>query len=263
MSTLLSRETALTRTRIKEVKTGAEHHEQRCPACSRKFTVDSGTAKKKVRCPKCRAIVTLTGVSATNGGQGERPPQISAVSDDWKTRCAILEGRIEVLERQMELRANVAPPRSRSIPVPAGSPDSSIEDRAQFTPRPQPTPEALASRAAHRPSANPRSPPPHEVTVVVGAGDITGHRIAEALKDVVARAGWRIPAVIEKQIPPDCRQGLTLAADPTLTREQLAGLFKELRAAGFPVNLHLNPNLGPSESVLMVGNGTWENIAGV
>lgn len=264
----------------KKVKPVAARQEQRCPACGRKFTVDSATSKKKVRCPKCRAIVALTEVAAPNAVQGEEAAPIAPPGEDWKAQCAILQARIEALVKQIELRKSVAPPNWPAFDVTQPPPDSSALKRAQLMPRAQPAEKSetpsesgidsptergpLAAQAGESrgSSDNPRSPPPHEITLLLGVGDVAGRRIVETLKAVVARAGWRIRAVIEKQLAPECRQGLTLATDPTLSREQLTATFRALRIAGFSVNLRLDPQLGPVESVLLIGAETFENRVG-
>lgn len=253
------------------MKPVAEHHEQQCPACGRKFTIDSATSKKKVRCPKCRAIVALTEVAAPNAVQAEQRDQSAPQGEDWKTQCAILQARIEALVKQIELRKNVAPPNWPAFDATQPPPDSSALKRAQLMPRTQPAEKGETSKesgndsptargllagqaaASRGCSDNPRSPPPHEITLVFGAGDVAGRRTVEAVKAVLVRGGWRIRAVTEKEIPPECRQGLTLATDPTVSREQLMATFKALRSAGFSVNLRLDPQLGPVGSVLLIG----------
>jgi hypothetical protein len=213
----------------------------------------------------------MTEVAAPSAVQGEEAAQSAPPGEDWKTQCAILQARIEALVKQIELRKNVAPPNWPAFDATQPPPDSSALKRAQLMPRTQPAdkgvtssesgidsptargPLAAQAGASRGCSDNPRSPPPHEITLLLGAGDIAGRRTVETLKAVFARGGWRIRAVIEKPLPSECRQGLTLATDPTLSREQLTATFNALRIAGFSVNLRLDPQLGPVESVLLIG----------
>ena len=246
--------------------------EQSCPACDGRFTVGSASRRKKVQCPQCREIVTLSPPSELNGTPDTSAGHEVPAAPDWMVRCEMLQARIEALEQQVE--ALTVAPRTRSSLIPERVHDFSPVSRERLLPRDPAEshdgaspadggerreifrPEMRAAEAVPREvMARNFQPPTPEIALRVAAGDGAARRLVEPLTEILARAGWKVRGMSEVQAAaPGCR-GLTLVAAPTLPLPRVTSTLNALREAGFAMTFQLDPELGPSETVLIVGDG--------
>ena len=250
------------------VKMSAPILEQSCPACGGRFTVGAASRRKKVQCPQCREVVALSPPSAPN-----EPP----AAPDWLARCEMLQARIEALEQQVETLLVTPRPHSSLLPErvhdfrpvtgerllpgePAESragaaPANGGERREIFRPE-RPAGEAVPGGVLAR-NFQPAIP---EIGLLVAAGDEAARRLAATLTAILARTGWTVRGVTEAPAPGP--GGLTLVAAPTLALHRITGTLAALREAGFAMTFQLDPERGPSETVMIVGAGV-ENEAGL
>ena len=254
------------------VKMSAPILEQSCPACGGRFTVGSASRRKKVQCPQCREVVTLSPPSALNGTPDPSAGREVPAAPDWMVRCEMLQARLEALEQQVE--ALTVAPRTRSSLIPERIHDFSPVSRECLLPRDPAErhdgaspadggerreifrPEMRAAEAAPREvMARNFQPPTPEIALLVAAGDEAARRLVEPLTEILARAGWKVRGVTEDPAPaPGCR-GLTLVAAPMLPLHRVTSTLHALREAGFAMIFQLDPERGPSETVLIVGAG--------
>ena len=241
--------------------------EQSCPACGGRFTVGSASRRKKVQCPQCREVVTLSPPSEVHGTPAGCE---SPAAPDWMARCEMLQARIETLEQQVEALTVAPRPRSSLIservhdfsPVsrerllpgdPAESHDGAAPanggERREIFRTEMRAAEAVPREIVAR---NFQTLTP-EIALLVAAGDGAARRLVEPLTAILAGAGWKVRGVTEDPAP-GCR-GLTLAAAPTLPLHRVTSTLHALREAGFAMIFQLDPERGPSETVLIVGAG--------
>ena len=244
------------------MKTSAPILEQSCPACGGLFTIGSASRRKKVQCPQCREVVSLTPPDEANGTPEASLPAVP----EWVARCEKLQARIEALEQQVEAlmvtprnRAPLIaerrhdfsavsreillpgdPPENHDAPSPAG-----VGERREVF-RTEEIPPEVAARTFHAPTP--------EIALLVTAGDGAARRLAETLTKILARVGWKVRGVIEGQTLSG-GQGLTLTAGPTLPLERITCTLNALRAAGFAMTFQLDPGCESSETMLFVEAG--------
>lgn len=260
---------------MKKVKTSAPILEQSCPACGGLFTVSAASRRKKVQCPQCREIVSLTPPDELNG-----KPETDA-APDWMARCEMLQARIEALEHQVE--ALMVTPRTRAPLIPGRAHDFGPVSRQDLLPGDLPEGREGASHAdggerrevfrMETPSEEtaPRgvvartfqlSAP--EIGLLVSAGDGAARQMAETLTTILAGSGWKVRGVTEDQATALACSGLTLVASPALPLQRVTSTFNAMREAGFAVTFQLDPERGTGETLLIVGAATGpENEAGL
>lgn len=246
--------------------------ERHCPACGGAFTISAGSRKKKVQCPQCREVVTMTEPDASPGTPSpDAGPEVPA-APDWMARCEMLQARIEVLEHQVE--ALMVTPRTSAPLVSERLPD--FPPLPRDNPRPADPPESLEAfaplehtepRKIFRAEAPADETPPAEVILrkvqpavpeiglLVAAGDGAGLRLAGTLTELLARAGWKVRAPAEDTLLSKSCRGLTLAAPPSLPLPRVTSTLNALRDAGYAMTFQLDPARGLDETVLIVGTG--------
>ena len=261
---------------MNKVKMNAPILEQSCPACGGLFTISSASRRKKVQCPQCREVVSLTPPGEMNGTAETDAGHDLPAAPDWMARCEMLQARIEALEQQVE--ALMVAPRNRAPLIPESRHDFSAVSREILLPGDPPENHDASSHAnggerreVFRTEESPRdgaarnfqSPTP-EIGILVAAGDGAARRLAETLTEILALAGWKVRGVIEgKALSGGCH-GLTLAAGSALPLERVTGTLNALRAAGFAMTFQLDPGRGTSETMLIVEVGAEsENEAGL
>ena len=245
---------------MKKVKTHAPILEQRCPACGGVFTLSGASRRKKVQCPQCREVVTLTEPAELNGTPDAEAGRDLPAAPDWMARCEMLQARIETLEHQVE--ALMVIPRPRSPLFPERHHDFSPMSREQLLAGDNGERREIFRREPPADEAEPRellartaqSPAP-EIGLIVSAGDGAARRLAEKLTGILARAGWKVRGVTEAAVLSQGCRGLTLAAAPTLPLQRVTSTLNALREAGLAMTFQLDPERGPSETVMIVGAG--------
>ena len=254
------------------VKTSAPVLEQSCPACGGRFTVGSASRRKKVQCPQCREVVTLSPPSELKGTPDTSAGSESPAAPDWMARCEMLQARIETLEQQVE--ALLVTPRTHSSLLPERLHDfnpGSRERRRPGDPRKshEGAPQTVGEEACEifrpeRPAgavvpcgvlARNFQPATPEIGLLVPAGDEAARRLAATLTEILARAGWKVRGVTEIPAPAHGHHGLILAAAPTLPLARVTATLSALREAGFAIAFQLDPQREPSETLLIVGAG--------
>lgn len=253
------------------VKTSAPILEQSCPACGGLFMISAGSRRKKVQCPQCREVVSLTPHAEVNG----TPDASLTAVPEWMARCEKLQARIEALEQQVE--ALMVTPRNRAPLIAERRHDFSAVSREIMPPgdsaenhdAPARTDEGLKRevfRAEELPSevaARTFHPPTPEIMLLVAAGDGAARQLAETLTKILVRVGWKVRGVIEGQTLSG-GHGLTLTAGPALPLERVTSTLKALREAGFAMTFQLDPGCESSGTTLFVeAGGEAENEAGL
>ena len=220
--------------------------EQSCPACGGRFTVGAASRRKKVQCPQCREVVTLSPPSEMNA----TPETASPPAPDWRARCEMLQARIEALEQQVETL--MVSPRLHSSLLHEFSPVAR-ERLPPDDPRenPPPTGEAAPCKALAR-NFQPAIP---EIGLRIAADDEAARRLAATLTGILVGAGWTVRGVTEDPAPAPPPHGLTLIAAPTLPLARVTATLHALREAGFAIAFQLDPQREPSETLLIVGAG--------
>jgi hypothetical protein len=242
--------------------------EQRCPACGGKFTVTAPAKKKKIQCPRCRAIVSPASSSLFMQNEDAGSDSASAPEPEWKTQCEQLRARIERLENDMEslLRAPPPKPRDPKEPISHGSaaaagelhggryavsPVSEFSFPPAVTERARP-PNESASFGPPRQSAG--SKQLEEICLTTTSDDAGTVRVVEMLTAILTDAGWKVRRGTHVGNGAGTSPGLTLIASPALCRERLSRAFTALSAVGFALTLHLDQNRRPNETMLFVGH---------
>lgn len=215
--------------------------EQQCPECAGLFSISSTSRKKRVQCPRCRAVVTLAEPPAA----APAAEPVAESAPEWAARCDQLQMRIEALEQQVEALA-VAPRRHASLLR-----DSSPMSHAQI----------LGGAEEARPLFRPvlrAGEALWEIALLVATGGGEGRAVAEKLSGILREAGWKVRAVRESDGKPSGRAGLILAAGPALPTARITGTMRALREAGFGMSFQLDPDRGEGDAVLLVGEGAGQ-----
>ena len=245
---------------MKKLKAYAPILEQKCPACGGAFTISTASLKKKVQCPHCREVVTLSEPDELNGTpETLAGPGLPAVPD-WMARCEMLQARLEALEHQVE--ALMVTPRTHAPLIPEQRRDFNPLSREQLPPgvsverREISHPESPASQVTARDVfPRPGQAIEPEIGILVAAGDGAARRLAEKLSETLVRAGWKVRGVTEIAALPEGCRGLTLAAAPSLPLPRVTNTLNALREAGLAMTYQLDPQRGVSETVMIVGAG--------
>src|SRR5687768_5565917 len=224
--------------------------EQRCSACGGQFTVATSGKKKKIQCPRCRAIVSTADTPVRKPIEAEGP----AAAAEWAGQCASLCARIERLERQVELLLRGASDNSRELTAPASpasasTPDESCGDERRDEPpifsAPAAEPERLRNRFA--PSGPSRkangSTAFDEILLRTMCDEGENSRVVAVLTAILMDVGWKVRRGSHREQGAGASLGLTLTASPDLCRQRLSQTFSALSAAGFSLTLHLDPKL--------------------
>ena len=240
---------------MKPVKTNAPILDECCPACGGRFTISAASRRKRVQCPHCREVVSLTPPAEMNG-----TPAPAAAAPDWVARCEMLQARIETLEQQVEALAIA--PRARTALIPERRHDFSPVPRDDLLPVDPPESREVFRKAAPEPEAAPCAvlartfhPSTPAIGLLVAAGDGAGRRLAETLTGILSRAGWKIRGVTENPAPAIGLHGLTLVAAPELPLQRVMSTLHALREAGFAMTFQIDPDRGSDETVLIVADG--------
>ncbi len=252
-------------------KTNAPNVEQRCPACGGRFTISPANRRKKVQCPQCREVVTLTEPpEIKESAQNVEKPLPPSAPPEWLARCEQLQARIDALEQQVEalmvsprphttlLQDNLPNLRSGSRPNPA--PSTPLE--LPSTPPPTDSrPPLDLSRVTVTPAVERSEPgfgrnfqlPTPEIGLVVAASDKSAHEVVDVLTKILMQAGWKVQAAIQDASLSPHSGSLTLAAAPTMSVQRVTITLNALRTAGYAVTYQLDPTRGPSEATLTIG----------
>lgn len=184
----------------------------------------------------------------TNGTPETEAGRDVPAAPDWQARCEILQARIEALEHQVE--ALMVTPRTSGPLVPERRHDFGPISREHLSPA-----ESEERREIFRPEppTDAAVPGVAEIGILVTAGDAAARQLAETLTGILAGAGWKVRGVTEAPVV-SCR-GLTLAAAPTLPLQRVTSTLNALREAGLAMTFQLDPERGPSETVMIVGAG--------
>ena len=236
--------------------------EQQCSACGGKFTVALSGKKKKIQCPRCRAIVSTTG--KPEGEQIEAAGSEPAPATEWAAQCALLCARIERVERQVEslLRgaANdsaelTAPASPASAPAADGCRAEERRDEAPIFSSPAAEPERSRNgfAASGRSRKSNGSTALDEIYLRTMCDDGENGRVVAVLTAILMDVGWKVRHGSHREHGAGASLGLTLTASPALCRQRLSQTFSALSAAGFSLALHLDPKLEPGETALLVG----------
>ena len=253
---------------MKGEKNSVPNLEQRCPACAGLFTISPASRKKRVQCPHCREIVTLTEPAEINGAADSIEKRPAPAPPEWLARCDQLQARIEALEQQVE--ALMVSPRPHAALLPdllSGFRDQPTPSEPAETHSPAPPTGDRPPREFPRVAVPPPEPEPEpafmrnfqvptpEIGLLVAAGDEAAQRAAQALSDLLAKTGWKVRAARQDVNLPPGDGGLTLAAAPTLPVQRVTSTLNALRTAGYAVTYQLDPTRGPGEATLIVGAG--------
>jgi hypothetical protein len=216
------------------------------------------TKRKKVQCPQCREVVTLTESAPTN-----RTPDLDAGRDlstkaDWMARCENLRTRVETLEQQVEAlmvssraRTSLLPKRldsSSAVPCDAPLPPDPLENGTVQREAP------VAATSVAQAGRN-RETPTGEVALVVTVGDRAAWQLAESLTEILVRAGWTVGGITENKALAHSFRGLTLAVGSAIPLQRVTRTLSALREAGYGMIFQIDPELGANEAALIVGAG--------
>ena len=255
------------------MKSNAPNQEHRCPACCGLFTLSSGNRKRKVQCPRCRALVILSETVEVKSIEANAAG-ISAPPLGWMARCEQLQVRIEILEQQVEtleqqvesllvsprLRAPLIPeppvqdgnqgPRDRRLPehLTSGTNDSSIpekDNRREVPLPPKPLQTGKIRRNVQQPTL--------EISLLVNTGDAAARQLAESLTETLCNSGWKVRGVSEDTAVANACFGVTLAASSNIPLDLVTGTLDALSAVGLATTLQFDPERGTNESILIVG----------
>lgn len=236
--------------------------EQRCSACGGKFTFATSGKKKKIQCPRCRAIVSTTDPPARRQIEAEGNEPVRAA--EWEGQCALLCARIERLERQVELLFHAAtenPPELRAAAAPrsASTADGCCAEEKRDERVTLSSPAAEPERPRNGLAMSGRSRKSNgataldEIVLQMMCDEGDKSRVVDVLTSILMDVGWKIRHGCHREHPAGNSPGLTLTASPALCRQRLSQTFSALSAAGFPLTLHLDPKLHPGETALLIG----------
>jgi hypothetical protein len=200
--------------------------------------------RRRVQCPKCRAVVSLETPSHTAVLEALKE-ELNILRSEVD-RLSDLETRISALEQALGLRVVAQPePEERS-----GSPvklrwlprigTDSIESQDFLDPKREET-------LQH----NLQQSPGKMIAIRSAAGDPIARQLAERLKAVFERSLWRVIGVDEVVVPM-VEHGLALAGGALPTPPDLASAYIAFTAAGFDLVPRLDPSLDANDAVLIV-----------
>jgi len=228
--------------------------EEHCPACGAVFAPSLGVRRKKVQCPKCRAVVMLKASAPAVPVAlvaGEHAPAVSAELAELRTlvtRLETLPARVELLEQQLEWLMDHRPAAEASLLRPG--------QRLRWL-RSAPVPwtgegEPLAGVQGEILLHNARALRSAALKIVVAAADVQARRLAERIKDLFCQAAWLVDGVHEKPLAPNQR-GLVLLTSLCPPPPGFVAASMCLTAAACPIFCGYDTTIRDQEIVLTVG----------
>jgi hypothetical protein len=232
----------------------ADFQEARCPACGAAINTGATSRKRKVQCPKCREIVEL----------GKPEPVATVLPNATSARLEELEARLVRLEtleaRIAALESPIQPVAIVPFPEPAKAPPAHVAD---VLPQPARKLRWLAPSEGHRAAVLPievQDVLHHNLTTFTAniltlrapAEDPVEWERAKQFKAIFERASWRVSGP-DHAIVRRGNYGLSLAVGNLPPPADAVAIHLALTASGFGLDSILDPGLGGSEAVLIVG----------
>ncbi len=219
-----------------------ERTEAQCPECGAEFILSATARKRKVQCPRCRAVVRV-----------EAPPVASGIISPTQAEFAELTARVTRQEALIEKLLQKVMPGEEVPPVPSAAdtmllPGASLRwlrrDADQST-RVDDEQEAVLLH-------NLRVMGQREVVVQSTMADESAWHLGERLSAVFRQAGWNVlgPEPTRDSLTDS---GLVLAAGQCPLPKAATATYMALKAAGFPIGSRLDAAMRPNESVLITG----------
>ena len=229
---------------IKKQRVPAESGETACPACGAAIKIPPSARRRRVQCPKCREVVSLEGVAATQPeliAEVARPQEAVAAEERARTedrnRIEMLETRVEALEAAVRdlmavSQAAAAEAAERKFRWVSGE----ARQAPKFSPE--------QGRVLSHNLANVRT---QAIEIRTPAGDNFARARAEWFKSIFEGAGWTVRGP-EEVSPRAAAAGLSLGVPELPVAKEAAATYFALKAAGFEAIPILDDGLGVDKS---------------
>jgi hypothetical protein len=249
---------------MKSPKTRTALTKEPCPSCAREFIVGLTMTRNGIRCPHCRATVTLGGPGCLPLQTAEkiathcRPPApASGEPRAWEE----LRLRVEALEQSLENHLRAHHVEERTVPCETLGNDSSSDAGASVA-------APLESHSGAKGNANgigngngAHTRPPLPLTgrprglvhLVVAVQDSATRERATMIATLFARAGWATEERSAERGPCGVPPGLTLSVSSSVSSADLRNIFEILRQADLQLKLQLHPGPREEETILFIG----------
>ena len=218
---------------MKTRSAGSKTCETRCPRCDAAIHAPDSTKRRRVQCPKCRAIVSL-GAEATEEKKAEPRVVASGKLAPRDDEIALLKARIEALEIAMAgLQRSMAASGSKMRWIAPGSEPVFSEVQA----------DALRGDLSALPA--------DRITIEAARGDSRARQRAEWFKSVFTDARWSVRGPEDAPSEHVCRPGISLATGLPVSAKA-AATYLAVRAAGFEITTIFDADLVGDEPRLVV-----------
>ena len=211
-----------------------------CPSCGAPISTASIGRRRRVQCPKCRAVVELRAPAKT------APPLAPAAPAElWDPagKIAALEARIAALEDAAKTAATAKP-----LEIVVQRPERKWKWLAHSD---RHDAEKMPTNIAEVFLQNLRNYDGQTITIQIANND--PHVLARAmgLKEVFDRADWTVigPGEIT---PRNAESGLFLAIGSLPLPPAAAAAYFAMTTSGFALESFLDPKLGADETILIV-----------
>lgn len=244
---------------MKSAKARATLQKERCPACTREFTVGLISARNGIRCPHCRAAVTVTPRESELFGRAvpSEAPTAAADATECLKQCEALRLRIDSLERVVESQL-------RSIHAEAScTPGDTLTSHAAPTALPRVPSEANLQTNGKDAQTNEKPPaenaptakcvPLGEVHLVAAVHDSSTRERIDAVEKLLVAAGWRTRERTTHHVPCTVPLGFTLSISSAVSGDRLKSIFNAFCKARLPLKLQLDPRPRDEEAILFIG----------
>ena len=234
---------------MKSVKARATLGKERCPACTREFTLGLSSTRSGVRCPHCRSAITLPTVDTEAPVRSEAvegkslPPLIECLRE-----CQALAVRIGALEETVANHARLLCARPLTPPVESAAPPVKSAGDVPASPGRESVEVSQTTR-----TESTRSGPKPTVQIVGAIQDPAARERVAGVERILAQAGWATRIATTQHKPTTIPLGFTLSISSGVPRDRLKMIFDAFRTAGLRLKLQLDPARAEDDAVLFIG----------
>ncbi len=215
-----------------------------CPSCGAPIRTASIGRRRRVQCPKCRAVVELR--APGKPAPSLAPIEAAATGELWDpaAKIAALEARVAALEAAAKAGAGALP-----LEIIIQRPERKWKWLAHSDRHDD---ETVPTNIAEVFLQNLRNYDGQTITIQIAKNDPHVVARAMALKAVFDRADWTVFGPGEVT-PRHSDAGLFLAIGSLPLPPAAAAVYFAMTTSGFTLESFLDPKLGDDETVLIVG----------